>query len=658
MSTLHPPFVPKFGSVLKVVGVCRISTTHQDVRSLADQEAYYREWLNRNVTIAWTLVIIASQGSGENLERAEYLELVERTAEFDLVLTEDLGRICRRVHAHVFCENAIDVQTRVVAINDRVDTEVDGWELSSYFAVMRHEAYNKDTNNRIRRSLRNRFTEGGVVQCLPYGYIKPHPKATDAECHKNPDAEPIYREWFKRLEGDERSNTEPQSYAEVADWLNSKKVPVGPYVRSEQWTPELVANVTHNPILKGERRRNERMMDRHNGSGRKKSIKAPASELLTRRCPHLAFFEAAYYDGIIAMLRLRNDKYRRGRGGHDCRRNVPRRRTRWPGQHLRCGICGRQFVFGGHGQTHHLMCDGARQHRCWNGVTCDGPLMVRKVLNAIRIEVEHLHGFDEAFRSLVMEEARVGLSEIAAEISSMERQQQSLVRAIDNYTRAIGELGTSAALLNSLREAETQLADVRFRLQRRQLTQAEQLPELPDVEAWKSLALEALQDIDTGSPDFARLMRELISEIHVYPFRLIDGGLPVLRAKFALNLMAFLPTTSRLPGTTTALMRELTVDLFDKPERERVRPAVITSMQISGMTYKVLASQLRTHASVAQRAAQIQRLMESAGVTDPYLPIRTPIEGNAKYGRHRHPRFRFEPLPGYEQPDFPESSTR
>jgi site-specific DNA recombinase len=185
------------------------------------------EWLNRNVTIAWTLVIIASQGSGENLERAEYLELVERTAEFDLVLTEDLGRICRRVHAHVFCENAIDVQTRVVAINDRVDTEVDGWELSSYFTVMRHEAYNKDTNNRIRRSLRNRFTEGGVVQCLPYGYIKPHPKATDAECHKNPDAEPIYREWFKRLEGDERSNTEPQSYAEVADWLNSKKVDTG-----------------------------------------------------------------------------------------------------------------------------------------------------------------------------------------------------------------------------------------------------------------------------------------------------------------------------------------------------------------------------------------------------------------------------------------------
>ena len=181
--------------------------------------------------------------------------------------------------------------------------------------------------------------------------------------------------------------------------------------------------------------------------------------------------------------------------------------------------------------------------------------MVQKVLAAIRIEVEHLDGFDEAFKSLVMEEARAGLSGIATEIGTLERQQHSLVRAIDNYTQAIGELGTSAALLNSLRKAETQLADLNFRLQRLHRAQGEQLPNLPDAEEWKAIALDAFQDIETGSPDFARLMRELISGIHVYPFRLIDGGLPVLRAKFTLNLMAFLPTPSRLPCATTAFQR-------------------------------------------------------------------------------------------------------
>lgn len=651
MGTWEPPFVPKSGRTLKVVGICRISTTHQDPRSLADQEAYYREWLDENVKVPWTLEIIASQGSGENLERAAYLDLVERTAEFDLVLSEDLGRICRRVHAHVFCENAVDVQTRVIAINDHVDTAAEGWELSSYFAVMRHETYNKDTSKRIRRSLRNRFNQGGVVQCLPYGYVKPHSKATDAKCYKDPDAEAVYREWFQRLE-------EKQSYAEIADWLNAKKIPVGRYVRSDRWTPELVAEVTFNPILKGERRRNVRMADRINKSGRKRSIKAPASELLTRHCPHLAFFESTYYDGIIAMLRLRNEKYRRGKDGNDCRRNVSRSRTRWPGQHLLCGICGRQFVFGGHGQTDHLMCEGARRHLCWNGVTCDGPLTVYKILAEIRLEIERLDGFDEAFRSLVLEEARAGLSEMATEISSLERQQRTLCRAIDNYAQAIGELGMSSALLASLRAAETQLADLKLHLQRLKRAQVEQTPELPTADEFKILALDAFQDIDATSPTFARLMRELIPQIHVYPFRLIDGGLPVLRARFSLNLMGFLPLESRLPGSPSAFERAFVVDIFDKPQRELLRPAVVEGMQDPKMTYKALAHRLKTHASVAQRAGQIQRLMESAGVTDPYLPIRTPIEGNAKYCRHRHLRFRFEPLPGYEQPNFPDASRR
>ncbi|MDB5348598.1 MAG: Recombinase [Schlesneria sp.] len=647
MSKWDPAFAPKSGNVLKVVMICRISTLLQDTRSLADQEALYRKWLEEHVEIPWTCEVIAGQGSGENLERAAYLDLIERTAEFDLVLTEDLGRICRRVHAHIFCENAVDVQTRVIAINDHLDTAKDGWEMSSYFAVMRHETYNKDTSKRIRRSLRNRFSQGGVVQCFPYGYIKPHPKAADSDCFKDASAEPIYKEWFERLE-------EGQSYAEISDWLVANNIPVGPYVRRDKWTPELVAQVTHNPILKGERRRNVRMSDRVNKSGRKKSIKAPASELLIRHCPHLAFFDPAYYDGMIAMLRLRNGKYRRGKDGTDCRRNVPRGRTRWPGQHLRCGICGRKFVFGGHGQKDHLMCDGARHHLCWNSVTCDGPLAVSKVLAAILGEVERLEGFDETFRCLVIEEAQAGVKEMAEEIARVDSQQRSLARSIDNYTKAIGELGMSSALLNSLREAETRLTDLNFRRQGLKKAQLAKIPAMPTADELRTLANEAFLDIDVGTPEFARLMRELISDIHVYPFRLIDGGLPVLRAKLSLNLMAFMPSKSRLPGPALSFERMLVVDFFKKPDRERHRPEVVAGMQIEGTTFKDMAEKLEIFPSVAQRAGQIKRLMDSAGVSDPYLPIRAPIEGNSKYRRHHHPRFHFEPLSGYERPDFPE----
>jgi hypothetical protein len=46
-SSLHPPLQPRRGNVLRVMGVARISTLSQDEKSLADQEALYRQWLDQ-----------------------------------------------------------------------------------------------------------------------------------------------------------------------------------------------------------------------------------------------------------------------------------------------------------------------------------------------------------------------------------------------------------------------------------------------------------------------------------------------------------------------------------------------------------------------------------------------------------------------------------
>src|SRR5262249_10918577 len=159
------------------------------------------------------------------------------------------------------------------------------------------------------------------------------------------------------------------------DWLNDQGIKPGPYARSHRWTCSLVTQFIHNPILKGVRVRNRKLSKRVNQTGRRKSVAAPASEQLQRHCPHLAFIEPARYDRLILVLDERNAKYRRkGRDGIDPRKNVPKKRTVWPGQHLDCGICGRPLVYGGHGQKDHLVCRGALEYRCWNGVTADGPL--------------------------------------------------------------------------------------------------------------------------------------------------------------------------------------------------------------------------------------------------------------------------------------------
>jgi site-specific DNA recombinase len=175
-SSLHPPLRPRSGNVLHVLGIVRVSKadkdrpkdkvdrSRHDEPSLEDQSALLRDWLLKSYGKAYQLDIIGSTGSGEFLEREESARAnaAVESGRYDLVLTEDLGRIFRRVHAFLYCELCEDIDTRLIALNDGVDTGRDDWRSAAIFAVMRHEMYNRDTAARIRRTLRNRFTQGGV----------------------------------------------------------------------------------------------------------------------------------------------------------------------------------------------------------------------------------------------------------------------------------------------------------------------------------------------------------------------------------------------------------------------------------------------------------------------------------------------------------------
>src|SRR5947209_14881042 len=127
-SELHPPLAPpKNGHGYEILCVSRVSDPKpgkQDERSLDDQEASYREWLQRNLNQPFETTVIARKGSGELLDTIEYQRAINEVAtrKYDLVLCEDLGRIVRRIHAHLFCEHCEDCDTRLFSKNDHVDT--------------------------------------------------------------------------------------------------------------------------------------------------------------------------------------------------------------------------------------------------------------------------------------------------------------------------------------------------------------------------------------------------------------------------------------------------------------------------------------------------------------------------------------------------------
>src|SRR5260221_344972 len=116
---LQPPLHAKRGNNLKVLGVARISTENQDERSLGDQHVLYQEFLSANTEMPFQLDMLSGKGSGECLERLEYLQAWEKveTGQYDLVIIENLARVARRVHAIQFCKHCEDHNTRVIAIN-------------------------------------------------------------------------------------------------------------------------------------------------------------------------------------------------------------------------------------------------------------------------------------------------------------------------------------------------------------------------------------------------------------------------------------------------------------------------------------------------------------------------------------------------------------
>ena len=154
-----PP--PKRGNRYYLLTPSRVSTEHQDMRVLADQKDYCVQWCDREYPKDYQLDCLASQVSGEDVTSAQFLELTARieSGEYDCVVGEDLSRFARRMHAFMLCEAAEDSGTRLVAINDNVDTFRDDWRQNAVFAAFKNEASNSDTSKRIRRSIRARFAK-------------------------------------------------------------------------------------------------------------------------------------------------------------------------------------------------------------------------------------------------------------------------------------------------------------------------------------------------------------------------------------------------------------------------------------------------------------------------------------------------------------------
>jgi hypothetical protein len=167
--------------------------------------------------------------------------------------------------------------------------------------------------------------------------------------------------------------------------------------------------------------------------------------------------------------------------------------------------------------------------------------------------------------------------------------------------------------------------------------------EIPPIEELKSLATEALSDLSIESWEFCRVMQRLVPRIVVFPYQLCDGGRPVLRAQFRMNVAGIIPEGRLREAVHASLERTLEVDLFDPPQREEFRERVVELRKTHNE--RTVAEMLGITITAAQRAYQLQNLMDQLSIVDPYQLIESPSDDVSRLKRHKHKRYRFDPLP-------------
>ena len=619
--------------------ICRISTEKQDEKSLDDQLKLGTKQAIAEYGKNTKIENISSQGSGERLDRVEYTEVLEKaeSGEYDAIICEDLGRIVRRFGAVTLCEIAEDAGTRVIAINDNVDTQDPNYRPSAAFAAIRHEACNEDTSRRIRRSLVGRFESGILPLRLIAGYdvIDEGKPLLEVNVRPTEFSRNIVAEIFDRLD-------QGQSLERVAERLNEVGFALGPYVRKKQWDGTLVGQYVRNELLMGVRVQNNRTTKRNNRTGRRNSVKAPEEMRKKRDVPQLAIVSSDVWTRVNRKINEANACYRNGIERARTRQST-RRDTRWPGQHLKCGICGRPFVLGGHGHRERMMCDGARKYQCYNAMSVDRPQLAAAVANKVRNLIVDLPDFDAEWASALKQEARELNSGLRAKIAQLRSDVQKSERKTENLAQAVAQGNLSPTVARLLEQAEAVVLEKSLQVEVLEAELNDEI-EVPTADEVRDLADQTFLSLAVESHDFGDEMRRIITDFYVYPYQLFDGGRIEPRCEFTVDLNNLVGV--HLPSGVDALHFRCGVDLTADPQRVHFATQVWERIH-SGAKQRDVASELRITQTAVQKALYFERDRRNRELVEPWLLVSHIKKAAEQFKRVRHRKFRFQPLENF-----------
>jgi site-specific DNA recombinase len=639
MMHLRQPLVIPTGRPLRVLVHARFSTEEQRQSSIDDQVAACRTFLQQSLpkgTAASKImvdVITEPEVSGEIADRPGINQVWAgiEARRWDVIIAEESSRLYRHhTKAGELFESAVDAGVRVICPSDYIDTADDDWPDRLHMCQMQHARSNFYTRQRIKRAHDGLWARGAAVGNTVIGYKRrPTAPATETEPAKGPffdevDEEkvPVIREVFERIAAGETA-------AEVAEWLDSINFAKAKWARQAKWTTYNVNSIIRRTIYRGFETYRKKVAQRKLRTGKSESVWNDEDKIQTRESPHLRIVsDALWYraNEVVDGRRVFKEPVRGA--GHPLRGTTRQRRGLLSGV-LTCGICGAPMY--SHGRKDGVFrCANASKGECWNRAYCMRERVHPAVLEAVVNEVLSLEGVRAAVLARVRELHETGGS-VATELKRLDKDEKRLLAAIERLTAAV-EAGDGAisSLASRLAERERELAMVRARRDEMR-EQAGRKGKLPST-AKLLEHLEAVKGQLLGDEARAAvILRQLLDgPIRVIPYMRIDGKRVVPRLEFTLNLVGALPPPVAGPlalaeqaregveaGPPAMLERKLLVDAFAEPDLVR-HARLIVERRLQGQRYKQIAKDLGLTEYHMDNCAKIVRLMEAAGLPEPY----------------------------------------
>lgn len=612
MKTFVPLRPKDSGGPLRVIILGRVSTVHQNVSNIEASFEVCERYLADNWDGPTEILRLGEQGSGLSTERETIIRAEEEiaTGTWDLVLMEDLSRAHRNPrHQYAFVQNAVDAETRVIAIGDNLDTADPNWETMLGTASLTHGLHVPHTRQRVRRTADHAFKQGGMVLKIKFGYRK----LTEAEAASgefgpiglrialDPEATPIIQELRGRL-------LAGADYKTLAEWLNDRQVPPGPYVTSGRWSGRVVRDLLRDPILHGRREFRRVTMNTVHATGKRRARVNENPETEVR--PELAHMTVAEQAEMWKVMDARVKRAQK-KGRKNPLYGLPRHRSIWPAKHICCGICGAVMERTWDDQ---LKCSNAfapEGERCWNHVQVRAEIIRQKLLPQL---LSHLRADSEFYQKMVdagwaaystlSRKVRSRFQGIHHQLAQLEREEGNLAKAV----RLGGEL---PALVKDLEKLEKQREELE-----KQLSKATKKADafLAGSRAeFEDNFEEAVLTTARSCHAFTDFMKDHVSQLVVCPVQTRDNTQVYPRVKMTLVL----PAEDGSSGeAATELL--LVADCFEPSQHVQLLDECRAAMQIHPTwgcrrIGKVIDKPYMT----VKRSLRYLKKMEEAGAVDP-----------------------------------------